>query len=193
MSELERKIRDAVKQGKGDAQASARALAAEVERDEKLLRALTKPFLAGILLHAVQRVMAQDVKAAAAILGKDAPPAIAAQAVATARYEKTAQKPPKPGIAMPGDGLPGQKPVPRQRRPRTLPMATLDAVLERWSETIPVAPPPPAPPEPNTPADILKTIGKDPDAQPRPTKAGRRHQVAIHALAQSFGGPKRKA
>ncbi len=188
MSELDKKVREAVAAGRGDAQASVRALAAMVERDERLLRALVKPFLAGILLHAVQRAMGQ-AKAAPA----SAPPATAA--AGSAKYEQTRRGPGKPGIAMPGDGKPGQRPVQRPaRRPRSLPKDALDAVLERWSETIPVAPPPPAPPHPpRTPAEVLKTIGKDPQAQPRPTQAGKRHQTAIHALASSFGGgPKRR-
>lgn len=182
MSELEKKVREAVAAGGGDAQASVRALAAMVERDERLLRALVKPFLAGILLHAVQR---------ASGAGRTAQ--VKAAEAGSAKYEQARKGPGKPGIAVPGDGKPGQRPVQRSpRRPRALPVATLDAVLERWSETIPVAPPPPAPPHPRTPAEVLKSIGKDPNAEPRPTQAGKRHQTAIHALASSFGGPKRR-
>jgi hypothetical protein len=55
--EVELKIREAVALGRGDKQAAARVLLSMCDRDERLLRELVKPFLSGILFHAVERLM----------------------------------------------------------------------------------------------------------------------------------------
>jgi hypothetical protein len=56
---VEISIRDAIVLGKGDANASVRALAHMVQRDDRLLRALVAPYIQGILFHWVKRVMQQ--------------------------------------------------------------------------------------------------------------------------------------
>lgn len=57
IEEVELKIREAVALGRGDKQAAARVLLGMCDRDERLLRELVKPFLSGILFHAVERMM----------------------------------------------------------------------------------------------------------------------------------------
>jgi hypothetical protein len=77
------------------------------------------------------------------------------------------------------------KPVTR----RELPPEVLDEVIDKLGTKIPTRSATSAA-RPKSPAEALQTIGRDPEGPP-PSKAGKQHQAAMHALAKSFNFTKR--
>lgn len=69
---------------------------------------------------------------------------------------------------------------------RELPAEVLDKVIDRLGSKLPTKPAA----KPKSPEEALSSLGRDPNGPP-PSKAGRGHQVAIHALARSFNFNKR--
>lgn len=69
---------------------------------------------------------------------------------------------------------------------RELPPDVLDKVIDRLGSKLPTKPAA----TPKSPQEALSSLGRDPNGPP-PSKAGRQHQVAIHALAKSFNFNKR--
>jgi alpha-beta hydrolase superfamily lysophospholipase len=128
----------------GDAGLAVRILNQLVERDPTLLAALTRPYLPGILQHAIDRTMKRAGMARRAT--------------------------PK---------------APAKTKPRELPAAQLDHILDKLgaefgsARTTTLG-------APKTATEVLARVGIGVAGDPPPTKAGEKHQKAMSALAQSF-------
>lgn len=72
--QIEQKIQEAIMLGRGDKQAAVRVLTTMCEREPALMIELVRPFLAGILLHAIERVLKRMGPADLRSPPKSAPP-----------------------------------------------------------------------------------------------------------------------
>jgi hypothetical protein len=141
---IEKKLRAVVLKANGDAGLAVRILNQLVERDPALLATLTRPYLPGILQHAIDRTMKR-----AGVARRATPKA------------------------------------PAKAKPRELPAAQLDHILDKLgaefgsARTTTLG-------APKTATEMLARVGIGAAGDPPPTKAGEKHQNAMSMLAKSF-------